>query len=34
MKKILAIQADPISEINLSTDTTLLLAYYAQKKII
>ena len=33
MKKILAIQADPISEINLSTDTTLLLAYYAQKKL-
>ena len=32
MKKILAIQADPINRVNLLTDTTILLAMEAQKK--
>ena len=30
-KKILAIQADPLSSINIKTDTTFLLALEAQK---
>ena len=33
MKKILAIQSNTLDEINVETDTTLLLALEAQKRI-
>ena len=32
IKKIIAIQADPIEKINIKTDTTFLLALEAQKR--
>ena len=34
MRKILAIQSNPLSEINTETDTTLSLALEAQEEII